>query len=214
MFQILSLLVLYLLACFTEQRENSQQSVCVCTQGGPGWRLNSFSRLPMWLHSRSCSNHAWKADTQELPRCFDALRGPGRLQRHWKDCPASCHLSFPARPTSCFKRIKLWWPREPVLGQIRETERSNCMEFPTGPQLARYRFRILSKHHSPDNETFFNPLPLSRARVITQDAIKQKGKLSMAKAKEIFFSFEYPILVIILLVSTYFMVEASKRSYN
>lgn len=35
----------------------------------------------------------------------------------------------------------------------------------------------------------FNPSP-PRAKVITQDAINQVGKLSTAKAKEIFFSFE------------------------
>lgn len=35
----------------------------------------------------------------------------------------------------------------------------------------------------------FNPSP-PRARVITQDAINQVGKLWMAKAREIFFSFE------------------------
>ena len=67
-------------------------------------------------------------------------------------------------------------------------ERSNY-SWSNPKQASIGKISISHSFETPDKETF-STLPLSRARVITQDAIKQVGKLSMAKAKEIFFSFE------------------------
>lgn len=122
-----------------------------------------------------------------------ALRGPrdahSATERDW---PSLLPPELPPLHVqlAAFKRIKLWRPREPVLG-LRipwRLERSNY-SWSNPKQASIGKISISHSFETPDKETF-STLPLSRARVITQDAIKQVGKLSMAKAKEIFFSFE------------------------
>lgn len=109
MFQILSILVLYLLACFTEQCRKFPAKCVSTPKGVLGWRLNSLGECLCDLQSRSCSNHAWKADTQELPSVCSwccPQRPPGRPQRRSKGLaqPPATWASPTARPTSCFQK--------------------------------------------------------------------------------------------------------------
>lgn len=133
MFQILSVLVLYLLACFTEQLRKFPTKCVSAHKGFLGLRLNSLGECLCELQSGSCSNHAWKADTQELPSVCSSY-SPQRprdahsaAERHRPSLPPP-ELPLLHVQLAAFKRIKLWWPREPVLG-LRipwRLEWSNC----------------------------------------------------------------------------------------
>lgn len=110
-----------------------------------------------------------------------------------------------------FKRIKLWWPQEPVPGLCIpwRLEWSSCSWIPqAGLNWHDIDFAFFLNTRQGD---IFNPSP-PRAKVITQDAINQVGKLWMAKAREIFFSFEQVLWSCnYLMKSTYFTVDRAKE---
>ena len=118
-----------------------------------------------------------------------ALRGPrdahSATERDW---PSLLPPELPLLHVqlAAFKRIKLWWPREPVLG-LRipwRLERSNC-SWSSPKQASIGKISISHSFETPDKKTF-STLPLSRARVIAQDAIKQVANYRWQRPRKSF----------------------------
>ena len=119
--------------CVNEQRTKFPTKCVSAPKGLLGLRFNSLEECLCDLQSGSCSNHAWKADTQELPSVCSSHSTQRPRDTHSAAERHRPSLLPPELPPlhvglDAFKGIKLWCPQEPVPGLCipRRLEWSNC----------------------------------------------------------------------------------------